>query len=184
MWCIVGLGNPGKEYETTRHNVGFQFIDLLSKRWGISVNERNPLFLFGSGNVKGIPILLVKPMTFMNRSGESYGRLLRDPDVQLQETLIVYDDLHLPLGKIRLRQKGGGGGHNGLTSILNTAGSQEIPRLRIGIDGSEQDWIDYVLSPFPEEEWKVIEQSLERSAEALESMLRIGIEKAMNLFNG
>lgn len=183
MWCIVGLGNPGVEYEGTRHNVGFDVIDLLSTRWRIPVGHTNPNYVFGSGNFKQVPVLLVKPMTFMNRSGDAYKRLLRDPEVNCEETIVVLDDLHLPLGKLRLRPKGSDGGHNGLASILQAAGSHAIPRLRIGIDGTEENWEDFVLKPFRRQERDVIDETLVTAADAIASAILIGFEMAMSRYN-
>ncbi len=183
VWCLIGLGNPGEKYADTRHNVGFEVIDRLSARWGISVNQSNPLFLFGSGDFREIPVVLVKPMTFMNRSGQAYKRLLADPEMSTERTLIIYDDLHLPFGKIRIRRQGGDGGHNGLHSVLQAAGTDEIPRLRIGIEGSDENWLDYVLTPFSSKEYEIINESYGKAADAVESILMDGYEKSMNLFN-
>ncbi|MDX9753473.1 MAG: aminoacyl-tRNA hydrolase [bacterium] len=183
MWCIIGLGNPGPDYDATRHNVGFDLIDLLSSRWRIPVKTKNPIFLFGSGNFKSTPVLLVKPMTFMNRSGDAYRRLLLDPEVTPAETIVVLDDLHLPLGRLRLRAKGGNGGHNGLDSIIRSAGTNAIPRIRIGIDGTEEAWEEFVLKPFRKEERVIIDEALVRAAEAVEMALIRDFETAMNRFN-
>lgn len=183
MWTIVGLGNPGTQYEGTRHNIGFELIDLLSHRWRIPINQKNPIFLFGTGDFQAEPVLLAKPMTFMNRSGEAYRRLLREPEVAVGNTIIILDDLHLPLGKMRLRARGGDGGHNGLSSILQAAGNNQLPRLRIGIDGTQEDWESFVLKPFHRKEREVIDETLVVAAEAIETVLRDGVEKAMNQFN-
>lgn len=184
MWCIIGLGNPGERYRQTRHNVGFDFIDRLSSQWKIPVDQSGPNFLFGSGDYKEIPVLLAKPMTFMNRSGDAYRRLLREPEISCKESLIVFDDFNIPLGKLRLRPKGSSGGHNGLESILQSAGTDEIPRLRVGIGDSGSDWIDYVLEPFSLKEREIIDEALERAVQAAESVLCDGIERAMSRWNG
>jgi PTH1 family peptidyl-tRNA hydrolase len=183
VWSIIGLGNPGRQYEGTRHNVGFDVIDLLSERWRIPVNKKNPIFLFGSGDYQSIPVLLAKPMQYMNRSGETYRRLLREPEVTCDQTIIVLDDLHLPVGKVRIRPQGGNGGHNGLRSVLQAAGTNAVPRLKIGIDGTEKDWEEFVLKPFRRQERELIDEALVVSAEAIELALLEGIETAMNRFN-
>ena len=183
MWCLIGLGNPGPPYHRTRHNLGFDLVDELSRRWKIPIDQAAPYFHFGSGDFRTIPVLLVKPMTFMNRSGEAYRRLLRQPEITPSETLILHDDLHLPLGKIRLRAQGSAGGHNGVTSILEAAGTEAIFRLRIGIEGPDEEWVDYVLSPFTAREREVIDDALPRAADAVETLLFQGIEPAMNLYN-
>lgn len=130
-----------------------------------------------------MPVLLVKPMTFMNRSGDAYRRLLMDPEVTCNETIVVLDDLHLPLGRLRLRPKGGNGGHNGLDSIIRAAGTNSIPRLRIGIDGTEEAWEEFVLKPFRKDERVVVDEALVTAAEAIEMALIRNFETAMNRFN-
>ena len=127
VWCILGLGNPGEAYRSTRHNVGFDLIDLLSARWNIPVTIQGPSFLFGSGDWKDTPVLLVKPMTFMNRSGVAYSRLLKDPAITREKTLVVLDDFNLPLGKIRIRRKGSDGGHNGFVRSWKRRGRTKSP---------------------------------------------------------
>jgi len=183
VWCLVGLGNPGPKYESTRHNVGFQLVDWLSVRWKIPVEQKGSAFLFGMGDFRDTPVLLVKPMTYMNRSGSAFKRLLREPEISCAESLIIYDDVHLPLGKIRIRLKGSDGGHNGLRSILEMAGTEEIPRLRLGIGENSGDLIDYVLSPFTSKEREIMDETLIRAGEAVEAVLTDGLEKAMNQFN-
>jgi len=184
IWYLVGLGNPGPKYESTPHNVGFELIDRLSERWNIPIRESNPLFQFGSGDFHDVPVVLVKPMKFMNRSGAAYKRLMADPDFDTKRSLILLDDIHLDLGNLRLRKKGSEGGHNGLGHIIQVAGTKEIPRLRIGVGGGEdQDWIEHVLSPFGKKERELADETLDRAEEAVEVVLLEGFEKAMNLYN-
>lgn len=183
MWCLIGLGNPGAEYEGTRHNVGFDFINTLAKRWDISVTHNSQRFLFGSGDYKNGAVLLVKPMTFMNRSGAAFSRLMQEPEFNLQQTLVIYDELHLPLGQLRMRRKGSAGGHNGLQSIIDAAGTDEIPRLRIGIEGSQKNWLDYVLKPFKPQEREKIDEALIIACETVEVLFEQGFDKAMNFAN-
>ncbi len=181
---MLGLGNPGTRYQNTRHNVGFEVIDRLSHEWNIPVNQKGPNFYFGSGDFKEIPILLVKPQTYMNRSGATFMRLMREAEISPEETLVIHDDFNIDLGTLRLRRKGSHGGHNGLRSILEAAGTQDIPRLRIGIgDAQRGDRIDYVLSPFRQAERKVLYETVERAVDAIEILLLEGFEKSMNQFN-
>ncbi len=177
------MGNPGAEYEGTRHNVGFDFIDTLAKRWGIDVSHNSQRFLFGSGDYNNEPVLLVKPLTFMNRSGIAYSRLMQDPEFDPHKSVIIYDELHLPLAQLRLRKKGSAGGHNGLQSVLGAAGTQEIPRLRIGIEGSQKNWLDFVLKPFKKHEREQIDEALIIACETVEILLEQGFDKAMNYAN-
>ncbi|MFB3788599.1 MAG: aminoacyl-tRNA hydrolase [bacterium] len=183
MWCILGLGNPGERFQSTRHNAGFDLIDRLSSRWNIPVTLQGPSFWFGSGDWRDTPVLLVKPMTFMNRSGQAYSRLLKDPDITREKTLVLLDDFSLPLGKIRIRKRGSDGGHNGLRSILEAAGTEEIARLRLGLGGADEDWVEFVLQPFTSKERDVMEEALDRAAQAVETIITDDIDKAMNLFN-
>lgn len=183
MWCIAGLGNPGDRYQSTRHNVGFEVVDLLSAWWKIPIDLKGPNYLFGSGDFGDIPVLLVKPMTYMNRSGQAYKRLLLEPEITPQQTIVILDDFSLPLGKLRIRKKGSDGGHNGLRSMIESAGTDELIRLRIGIDCPNDKWEDFVLEPFTKSERQVIDESIDRAASAVETILLHGVEKAMNEFN-
>lgn len=185
IWTLVGLGNPGPQYEHTRHNVGFELIDMLSARWRLPIDHKGASMLFGSGDFCDQPVLLVKPMTYMNRSGEVIRRLLLDPAVSLERMLIIFDDLHLPLGRIRLRPKGSHGGHNGLRSIIASVQTTEIPRLRIGIDAPEdpEDWADYVLNPFTSREREIMNDTLITGIDVVETLFRDGFETAMGRFN-
>lgn len=140
-------------------------------------------FLFGSGDYRDVPVLLAKPTTFMNRSGDAYRRLLREPEIRCEESLVVLDDFSLPLGKIRIRLKGSNGGHNGLRSILDAAKTQEVPRLRIGIGEAGADWVDYVLEPFSAKEREIVDEAIDRAAQAVEAILADGLENAMNRWN-
>ncbi len=183
LWSIIGLGNPGDEYASTRHNVGFDAIDLLSCHWKIPLDSKGSNFIFGSGNFKEHPVLLVKPMTYMNRSGQAFKRLQREPEVACERSLVILDDFNLPLGTVRIRLKGSHGGHNGLTSILEAADGQDVPRIRIGIGNVERDWEDFVLSPFTKKERTIADDAMDRTVVAVETILTEGFDKAMNLFN-
>lgn len=185
MAIIAGLGNPGAEYRATRHNVGFDLIDLLSETFRIQLRPSQGPFLVGEGQFKGKSVQLVKPLTFMNRSGTALAELTRRTHTPPEECLICYDDIHLDPGIIRLRANGSAGGHNGLEDILNKLQTRSVPRLRIGI-GINFDrgrLSDYVLSEFKPPERLLVDQSLERAAEAVIVYLKAGIEQAMNQFN-
>ena len=187
MRLIVGLGNPGSEYEWSRHNVGFMLIDRLAADAGVTVKRRDCRALLGGAVIEGERVRLVKPQTFMNLSGEAVGCLIAKADLdEVGPSLIVIsDDLALPFGTIRLRARGGAGGHNGLKSIIAALGTQEFVRLRIGIqpDHPVSDTTKFVLDEFAQAEKRALKDILERSAEAVRSVLRDGIAKAMSLYN-
>ncbi|SHN54512.1 peptidyl-tRNA hydrolase [Fervidobacterium gondwanense DSM 13020] len=170
---IIGLGNPGEKYENTRHNVGFMVLDKLSKSW-----KRGPNYLYSDINIFGEKVRLVKPTTYMNLSGEVFKYLPHD------DIIVVYDDLDLPLGRIRIRKNGSAGGHNGIKSIISFIG-QDFPRIRIGIGPKPQDVdaADYVLSNFSQEEFEKLEKVMELTIEAIKSIISEGIDKAMNKYN-
>jgi PTH1 family peptidyl-tRNA hydrolase len=183
---IIGLGNPGREYERTRHNVGFAVVDLFARLHRIDVARRDFRALVGDGRVGDTRVFLLKPQTYMNLSGESVAAFLRQKPLSLSDILVVTDDIALPLGRLRLRASGSAGGHNGLKSLIAHLHSQEFPRLRFGIgaprDASVQ--IDYVLGQFNRREQAEADEAAERSVAALETWIRDGIERAMNQFNG
>jgi PTH1 family peptidyl-tRNA hydrolase len=187
MYLIVGLGNPGSEYEWTRHNVGFLLIDKLAADAGITVKRRECRSLLGGGAIEGRRSKLVKPQTYMNLSGEAVACLkAKDELAETDQSLIVIsDDLALPFGTIRLRARGSAGGHNGLKSIIATLGTNEFTRLRIGIQPEHpvSDAKKFVLAEFATGERRALNEILERSAEAVRSVLRDGIAKAMSLYN-
>jgi len=178
---IAGLGNPGPEYEHTRHNIGFLVVDRLAAhfelRWKKSTKQ--DALLAKSGD-----LILVKPMTYMNRSGEPLAKLARSFNIDAREILVVLDDLALPLGRLRLRAGGGPGGHNGLESIIVRFGTEDIPRLRIGIGAAPREGsVDYVLSRFFEEEKPLVRSTIDRAAEAVKCAIDNGLVSTMNTFN-
>lgn len=184
MKVIVGLGNPTPKYANTRHNVGSMTVDRLCKQWGISLERKNRYALLGSGWVDGNEIALAKPRSFMNLSGEPVAYLTARLRVKPADMLIVYDDMDLPLGVTRLRSEGGHGGHNGMRSIIDTLGKQEIPRLRLGVGRSPvDDPIRHVLGGFTVAEAEAVERLLVRAAEAATCFVTEGVEAAMNRFN-
>ena len=182
MKAIVGLGNPGIEYKGTRHNVGFEVIDELSRRWKVrlkSWKSRADLVV-----VKERGVVLVEPKTFMNASGQAVGGVMAFYKIHPADVLVVVDEAQLPLGKLRLRRSGSAGGHNGLKSVIEHVGP-EFPRLRIGVDRGDRSWdlADRVLSRFPPDERKVVDAAVAKAADAAETFVNDGIEPAMNRFN-
>lgn len=186
MKLIVGLGNPGREYEATRHNIGFMVIDELSKRWNIPLNQQKFKGIFGVGVVNGEKVILLKPLTYMNLSGESIRPLLDYYKVDLADFIVLYDDLDLPVGKLRLRMKGSAGGHNGIKSTIAHLGTQEFNRIRIGIDRPKHGMkvVDHVLGRFVAEEMPEVQHSIQKSADACEKWLSTPFLQVMNTFNG
>ncbi|MHB0912037.1 MAG: aminoacyl-tRNA hydrolase [Armatimonadota bacterium] len=183
MKLIVGLGNPGREYHGTRHNVGFEVIDALAKRHRIQVRSRRGKALIGTGSIEGEPVILAKPTTFMNLSGQAVGDLARRHRLNAEDIVVICDDVNLPLGKLRIRAKGSAGGHNGLKSIIHSLGTQDFPRVRVGIGTPRRDMVDHVLSRFARAERPAVQESVEAAANAVEAILKSGIEAAMNSFN-
>lgn len=185
MKVIVGLGNPGKNYEDTRHNVGFKVIDHLSKSLSISLDSQKFKGIVGMGTVQGEKVFLLKPLTYMNLSGESVRPLLDFYKLTPDDLVVIYDDLDLPAGKIRLRQKGGAGGHNGIKSMIQHLGTQEFNRVRIGIDRPKNGMAitDYVLGKFTDEESTDIDKSIEDASKACEKWITDPFLEVMNVFN-
>ena len=185
MNLIIGLGNPGKAYTNNRHNLGFRCLNYLAKAQGVSLNQRQCRAQFGIGEVAGKEVVLAKPRTFMNLSGRSVGLLMQRFRTTLSDVLVIHDDLDLPLGKIRLQQGGGSGGHKGIESIITQLGSRDFPRFRVGIGRpqEDEDAAAYVLSDFSPEERVVIDDVIAMVTEAILCYLREGIVAAMNRYN-
>ncbi len=187
MKLIVGLGNPGRIYANTRHNAGFRCLDFLAKRHGIPLNQRRARARIGIGEIAGAQVVLAKPRTFMNLSGEAVAALVKQFHVPLSDLSIIYDDIDLPLGKIRIRERGSSGGHKGMESIIARLGSREFPRIRVGIapeqviEGLRTP--DFVLSDFSTEEKGITNLVQAKVADAICSILTDGIKAAMNEFN-
>jgi len=184
---IVGLGNPGKEYESTRHNLGFMLIDKLAHDEGINVNRRECSALVGRGQIEGTRTQLVKPQTFMNLSGPAVACLLAkiESDSPIDQLVVISDDLALPLGRIRIRERGSAGGHNGLKSIIASIGTNEFIRLRIGIQPEHpiSDSKKFVLDNFSRGERTIVDETIELSAKARRTIIRDGASKALSEFN-
>ena len=187
MRLVVGLGNPGAEYELTRHNLGFMLVDWLARETSAQVKRRECRALVGRTTLEGEPVELVKPQTYMNLSGESGACLIAKHDLKRDAAsiIVISDDLALPFGRIRLRARGSAGGHNGLKSIIAALKTDEFIRLRIGIQPEHpvSDTKRFVLDEFPRSERPEVEKVLERSADALRAVIRDGIDKAMALYN-
>ncbi len=185
MYCLLGLGNPGKEYAATRHNTGFRVTNLLAARHGVRLRSR--LYArTGEGWIAGQPVILAQPLTYMNEAGGAAVRLLKRHDLTPQGLLVIYDDLDLDLGRLRLRGEGSPGTHNGMRNIVQRLGTEDLPRLRVGIGPKPPgaDAAKWVLSPFRKGEGKTVEEVLVRAAEAVECFLQEGLEVAMNRYNG
>lgn len=182
---IIGLGNPGSKYENTRHNVGFDTINLLAYKHGIKLSKLKHKALSGDGEIENKRVILVKPQTFMNLSGESVRDIIEWYKVPLKNTILIYDDVDLAVGKIRIRAKGSSGTHNGMRSILYHVQSEDFPRVRIGIGKPPEGWdlADYVLSRFSNEEQIVINESIVNAADAVAVIICTGAETAMNKYN-
>ncbi|UCD27668.1 MAG: aminoacyl-tRNA hydrolase [Planctomycetota bacterium] len=184
MNLIAGLGNPGEKYAGTRHNTGFRVIDELTRRWGIEMNRRKFAGLVGNGTIGGKRVLLLEPMTYMNRSGRSLREAMSFYKLELSGLMVVLDDMALPMGRLRIRPQGSGGGHNGLANIIDELGSELFARIRVGIDFAEEgDAVNHVLSTFSPEQEEIISRAIGRAADAVECWLDNDIEVAMNKFN-
>ncbi len=185
-WLIVGLGNTGSRYEYTRHNVGFMVADELGEREDIPIQRLRYHALTNTAVIGGQGVLLMKPTTYMNLSGEAVGEAARFYKLDPGHVLVISDDVDLPLGKLRIRTGGSAGGHNGLKSIIQHLGSDQFPRLKVGVGGKphpDHDMADWVLSKLRGEDLRVMEEAVGRAADAVECYLRDGPQKAMNRFN-
>ncbi|QOR34510.1 aminoacyl-tRNA hydrolase [Clostridium sp. 'deep sea'] len=183
MKYIVGLGNPGRKYENTRHNLGFAVIAKLAERLNVKTTQQKFKGLFAKTVYEGEDIVLLQPLTFMNNSGLSVAALKSFYKCDLSDILIVYDDFDFEVGKMRLRKQGSAGGHNGMKSIINSLGSSDFPRLRIGIDKPGYSQIDFVLGKFSEDEQIIIDKVIEEAVNSILCFAKEGIDKAMNKFN-
>ena len=185
MYIIAGLGNPGKQYDRTRHNVGFEVIDLLADRMGISVTEKKFKGLYGKGMLAGEKVVLLKPQTYMNLSGESLREAADFYKVEPENIIVIHDDIDLEPGQLRLRAKGSAGGHNGLKNIIAHLGTQEFLRIKVGVGAKPRgmDLADYVLGRFSSGEQAMMEEAYRDAGDAVELLLSEGMEKAMNRYN-
>lgn len=185
MYIIIGLGNPDQKYAATRHNIGFDAITQISDDYDIPLDFKKHKALCGKGYIGGEKVVLAMPLTYMNLSGESVRELVDFYKVSNEEIIVIYDDISLDVGQLRLRGKGSAGGHNGIKNIISHLGTEEFPRIKIGVGDKPKDWdlADYVLSRFPKEEEPVIRDALKRASEAVKSIITDGMTAAMNIYN-
>ena len=185
MRLIVGLGNPGKEYEGTPHNLGFLVIDRVAERNGIRIGRKDSMALVGQGQIEGKAVMLAKPQTYMNLSGPAVKRLLEKNEMAPADLLVVYDELDLPWGSLRIRPGGSHGGHRGIESVIRETGTQDFPRVRLGIHGGQRqrDGARIVLGGFNRAQKQELDELLDYAARAVESVIADGVEKSMTNFN-
>jgi aminoacyl-tRNA hydrolase len=186
MYIIVGLGNPGKKYEHTRHNAGFDVLDILAEEYDIKIDKIKHKALIGEGRIGSEKVVLVKPQTYMNLSGESVQSVFQFYKVDMDHLIVVYDDIDLDIGKLRIRKKGSAGSHNGMKSIIKCLGSQDFPRIRVGVSKPEpnRDLADFVLSRVPKDQSDDMRSGLEKAVKTVEEIIRTDIDMAMNKYNG
>lgn len=185
MYYIVGLGNPGLQYENTRHNAGFISIDYLARKYSIDVRKIKFKSLIGQGVISGHKVMLVKPQTYMNNSGEAIREIYKYFDFEHDKLIVIYDDIDIDFGSIRIRKKGSAGTHNGMKSIIYNLEFDDFPRIKISVGKkpSYMDLANFVLSGFSKDEAKIIEQEVELAGDAIEMILEEGIDKAMSMYN-
>ncbi|HHZ02160.1 MAG TPA: aminoacyl-tRNA hydrolase [Tissierellia bacterium] len=184
MYLIVGLGNPGKEYAGTRHNAGYEVVELLAERLNVKLNKLKFNSVYGETFINGEKVLLVKPVTYMNRSGIAVSEIMNFYKIPIDKLIVIYDDIDIPLGTLRIRQKGSSGTHNGMKSIIKSIGSEEFPRIRVGIGRNDNmDLADYVLQKFSSSERDEILSIIEKAAEAVIEVIETNIDSAMQKFN-
>lgn len=185
MYLIVGLGNPEEEYSKTRHNMGFNAINKIANKYKIEVNKKKFDGLYGDGVIEGEKVILLKPQTYMNLSGKSIIQVVNFYKIPLENIIVIYDDIDIEPGLIRIRKKGSSGSHNGMKSVIAELNSEEFARIRVGIGKPkyDNDMINYVIGAVPEEEQKELEVGVEKAKEATIEILKNGIDIAMNKFN-
>lgn len=186
MKLVVGLGNPTGKYENTRHNVGFEVIDYLADKYGVALDTMKHKGIYGKGMLEGQSVLLLKPMTFMNLSGESVRAVADYYRVEPEDIIVICDDINLDMGRLRIRRKGSAGGHNGIKNIIAHLGTEDFPRVRVGVGKKpdSMDLADYVLSHFSQDDQAVMNQGYENAGEAVGLMVQDKLEQAMNQYNG
>ncbi|NRT74650.1 aminoacyl-tRNA hydrolase [Clostridium beijerinckii] len=184
MFLIVGLGNPGNEYENTRHNIGFKVIDNIAKEYNIEINRQKFKGMYGEGFINGKKVMLLKPTTYMNLSGESVREVVDFYNLSNDEILVIYDDISLEVGKLRIREKGSAGGHNGIKSIIAHLNSEIFSRIKVGVGQPNGDLVKHVLGKFTKEETAILSESVEASTRAAAEIIKSDVKTAMNQFNG
>lgn len=184
MFLIVGLGNPGKEYDGTRHNIGFAAIDYIADKYNIELNRVKFKGVFGEGFIDNKKVILLKPTTYMNLSGESIREVINFYKISNEEIIVLYDDISLEVGRLRIREKGSHGGHNGIKSIIANLSTDVFPRVKIGVGGPKGDLVSHVLGKFSNSEIEVLRESIIATSEAVATILSRDTKEAMNKFNG
>lgn len=186
MFIIVGLGNPGKEYHGTRHNAGFDVIDMLAQKYNIDIDTAKHKGLIGKGIIEGQRVILVKPMTYMNLSGECVKEVMNYYKLTVDDIIVIFDDISLEPGKLRLRARGSAGGHNGIKSIIAHLKSEEFKRIKFGVGNKPKGWdlVDWVLGRFPDELCADIKEGRQKACDAIQCIISEGIDSGMNRFNG
>lgn len=183
---IAGLGNPGNRYKNTRHNIGFCVIDRLASCYSMKLKEEGDRYRYGRGKISGEDIILLQPLTYMNKSGEIVGELMRYYKMMPKDVILIYDDIDLDTGQLRVKARGGSGGHRGCSSVISYIGTEDFLRIRIGIGrplSSSNDIVDYVLSEFTHDEMPIMEKAVEDAAEAVTMIIGNDTAGAMNKFN-
>ena len=186
MKLIVGLGNPTDKYEGTRHNVGFEVVERIADEYGIGLDTIKHKGMYGKGKIDGITVVLLKPMTYMNLSGESVSAVASYYKITAEDIIVIYDDINLDVGRLRVRGKGSAGGHNGIKNMITHLHTEEFPRVRVGVGmkPSKMDLADYVLSRFSKEEQEKMDESYDRAVKAAVMLVKDELEQAMNEYNG
>ena len=185
MYLIVGLGNPEEDYSKTRHNMGFNVINKLAEKYNIEVNKKKFEGLYGDGIIENNKVILLKPQTYMNLSGKSIAQVVNFYKIPLENIIVIYDDVDIDIGLIRIRKQGSSGSHNGMKSVVEELSSEDFARIRVGIGKPkfDNDMINYVLGAIPEEEQKSLDEGINKAKDAIEEILKNGIDIAMNKYN-
>lgn len=184
MILIVGLGNPGKQYNQTRHNIGFDVIDYMADKYNIDVNREKFKGLYGEGFIENKKVILLKPLTYMNLSGESIRELANFYKLESDEIIVVYDDISLDIGRIRIREKGSAGGHNGIKSIIQNLGGDKFPRVKVGVGQPKENLVNHVLGKFSKEDREHVEKVIPVVSDAIVEIVKNDAKESMNKFNG
>lgn len=184
MFLIVGLGNPGKEYDGTRHNIGFAAVDYIADKYNIELNRIKFKGVFGEGFIDGKKVILLKPTTYMNLSGESIREVINFYKISNEEVIVIYDDISLEVGRLRIREKGSHGGHNGIKSIIANLGTDVFPRVKIGVGAPKGNLVSHVLGKFNEDEIEILRETIKVSSDAVSIMVKSDTKEAMNKLNG
>ncbi len=184
MFLIVGLGNPGKEYDGTRHNIGFAAVDCIAEKYNIELNREKFKGVFGEGFINNKKVILLKPTTYMNLSGESVREIVNFYKISNEEIIVMYDDISLPVGKMRIREKGSHGGHNGIRNIILNLGTDVFPRVKIGVGAPKGNLVSHVLGKFSDEENVILKETVDASVKAAETIISSDTKEAMNKYNG